>query len=127
MLKEVVVGVDVKVSKAQDKPSGSLFLLPSSDFDEELLVASPVKCLPVSCHDSYHDNTRLNLSNCKSSEFFSFLKVYLVMMSLYIYRTLTFESSPPGNCHKILTTTSSKLIRLIRLYISYSNILKSCF
>lgn len=86
------------------QPSGSLFFLPSSDFNEELLVTSPVKCLPVSCYDFYPDNSRLNLSNCKSSEFFSFIKVYLVIMSLYIYRTLTFESSPPGNCHKILTT-----------------------
>lgn len=104
LLEEVVVGVGVKVSKAQAKPSGSLFFLPSSDFNEELLVTSPVKCLPVSCHDFYPDNTRLNLSNCKFSEFFSFIKVYLVIMALYIYRTLTFESSPPGNCHKILTT-----------------------
>lgn len=56
----VSVGVGFEVSKAQARPSGSLFLLPA-DLDIELSATSPTPHLPAYHHAPCRKDNVLNL------------------------------------------------------------------
>jgi hypothetical protein len=56
----VFLEVDFEVSKAQARPSVSLFLLPT-DPDVELSATSPTSCVPACHHVSHHNDNGLNL------------------------------------------------------------------
>lgn len=66
--------VGFRISNPQARPTGSSLPAaydPSIDrsigWDEELLAASPVQCLPALHHPIHHDENGLNLSHHKAT------------------------------------------------------------
>ena len=54
-----LLGVGLKVSKAQARPSGLFFPLPA-DPDVEFSATSPAPCLLVHCQVPHHDDNGLH-------------------------------------------------------------------
>lgn len=69
-------------------PVSHSFLL-STDPDVEFSATSPGPCLPVCCHDSYHDNIGLNLRAISKYQ----LRAVVVMVTLHSNRNLNLDSS----------------------------------
>lgn len=93
--RSVSLKVGSEVSKAQVRPSVSLFLLPV-DLDIELLATSPAPCLTACCHTSHHamlpmmmimDYTSETVSQSQLK--LSFIRVAVFMLSFHSNRTLT--------------------------------------